>query len=246
MHCGSRPHLKDLCVCVGGGSIGTKAARAALEMGCAVLLVDERPDCLAAPLARTTHSSIDAVPLGRRGEAHLLLGDATPTLLDILEQAVPDMVVPAVRGHFAALLAREYVARSGGALIPERELLRESLLSIPGEKVILSDEKEGVLMLSHMPEGRECNPNCSQPGRCPVTGKWHEVPMHSLIARALAGKGERHIVLVTESMGRVGLLRGQQLLSMLSGLDTMSKGDRAAIATTCGCHGIINFLRLGR
>jgi len=230
------------CICAGGGNVGVRAARAALEAGYHVLVIDSDPSCPAGDIVECIH--YDFREIASCGEdVHLLIGDAVGVLIGMLRERCPELVVPAIRGHLAALLARAWMVDKRADLEPCGKFLSIPVDTELEKRVVLRDVKNGVVITSYMPPGNECVTGCDQKGTCPVTGEIHPEPMHSAISRAFEGMADMKVILVPVSLGAVGVLRGEEILRMLRNLEHLAHGKTAIIATACNCHGIINFLR---
>lgn len=228
-------------VCIGGGRFGSRAAAEARDRGDRVLVVDNDEHCRARAISSSATDRGAVLQAGRE-EILFLRGDGVGTLADILTEWTPDVIVPAARGHLAALVAVEWVRRHGRKVVPTPERVAALTDGLPPRSVCLVDERNGILATSFMNEGA-CADGCSQPALCPVTGRRNEVAMSELIAAALKRSSDRSVVLVTS--GAVGGISGSELSAMLSLLDEAEEGDIVGIATACRCHGVINLLRIG-
>ncbi len=229
-------------VCIGGGRIGTEAARAGRMRGDRVLVVDMDAACVASSLADIVAPGPDCVLDAAPGEVQLFVGEGAATLDDIMARWVPDMVVPAARGHFAALLAVHHCQERGQRLEP---LVTADLVgALPPSSVVLSDDRYGMVVTSYMRPGGTCPDDCDQPVICPVTGSRSAVPMHRSIKEALERTVDRSFVLESTGTGNYGSVSGSDLRSMLTNLDTIEDGVTIGVATACQCHGIMNIFRM--
>ncbi len=229
-----------LVFCAGGGRFGTETAQAARSQG-TVLVVDIDPQCPARAIADTVVTDLASLQLNGRGEVHLLVGRAEETLLDLIPMRIPSLVVPAIPGHFAAMVAESYLRRRGMAMLSNPSLLKQVVRSLPKEIVVTIDEQNGVLITSHMPLGLRCQTPCVQEPTCPVTGKLKE-SMSRIISEALIGQSHR--VMVSHLLGEVGAISGSDFSVLLGDLRSLKVGDRMALATSCQCHAIVNFFAI--
>lgn len=230
------------CICAGGGRMGVRAARAAIGSGYRVLIIDSDPGCAASDMVKCVHHDLHELAFCEE-ETHLLIGEAVEVLTEIFKESCPELVVPAIRGHFAARLARAWMIEKGADLEPCCNILSNPVDSELEKKVVLRDAVNGVVITSYMPPENECVVGCDQNGICPVTGEIHLEPMHVAISRAFDGMTDMKAILVPVSLGAVGALPGEEVLRMLRDLEVLPHGKTVAIATACNCHGIINFLR---
>jgi len=230
-------------VCIGGGRYGAEAVRAARLRGDRVLVVDTNEACEAGCMADAVTFEEDSILDAGPGAIQLYVGEGAATLDWILARWVPDMVVPASRGHMAAYLAMHHCLERGQCLepLPRLQTLKDGL---PPGSVVLSDDGCGVVAVSYMRPGGMCLVGCDQPNVCPMTGSRLASPMHRSIGKALEPAVERSYVLVTRRIDDVGGIAGMDLRSMLEWLDTMEDGTTCGVATACRCHGIMNLFRV--
>ena len=115
----------------------------------------------------------------------------------------------------------------------------------PKEKLLSYDKDDAVLVASMAPAGRMCELECSQPRKCPATGRNRGAQMHDLIRSIVAEEADRSTVLTTGMLGTTGVISGADLLGMFRQLEELGEKDTFALATSCKCHGIVNFLMPG-
>lgn len=230
-------------VCIGGGRFGSKAAIASRRSNASVLVIDNSESCQARMVADLITSDVDSILYAAPGEVRLFIGEGVSTLDDILARWVPNLVVPASKGHLAAHLAVEHCRRQGRILAPIATV--NGLAGrLPPRSVIISDDRLGVVVTSHMPQGRMCQEDCEQPQICPVSGTLILTPMHRSIDEALSDSVDWQFVLATAGTGQFGGIKGPDLKVMLAALDDLEEGATCGIATACRCHGIINLFRM--
>lgn len=232
--------------CAGGGAIGTAAAGTARSLGMSVAVMDIDPDCLASRSDDVEVITLSEVDPERIGSIQFVVGDSVGGLLRLCETRVPDLIVPAMSGHFAARVAVEFLARRGARAVPCTSLLDRTARRLPPGKILSRDEANAVLVVSNMPAGGTCEPSCSQPRKCPVTGEIHKAPMHELIGSIISEEADRSTVLAVGTLGEIGVIQGPDLHNMLGRLEPLGDGPTFALATACKCHGIVNFLATGR
>jgi hypothetical protein len=230
--------------CAGGGRMGTTAAEAAKALGASVVVADPAPHCLARGRADVVLERISEVDPELGGRIQLLPADAAASLLELMRQCPPHLIVPATEGHFAAKLAVAHLGRKEVKVAPCTTLLRRVAAALPTEVVLLVDEKNAVLVTSYMPSGIMCKEDCEQPILCPVLGRKNERPMHELVREKLSREAGRSTVLITTDLGGVGALKAAEVQSMLAQLDPLVKGDSYALATSCRCHSIANIFEI--
>ena len=235
--------MTSIVLVAGGGELGSQAARATLREGRQVTVIDKDEGCEAAARSHRVIRSVDDHEPG--GGIELLIGDAFPSVLALMRRTKVDLLVPAVPGHLAGRLVMLYLMGQGQDLEPAPQLLRSMASVIPSHLIHLEDPESGLLATSYMVSGR-CRPGCEQPSRCPDTGEVRERPMYELLREAMAWTVSRHEVLVPETMGGVGCLRGEQVKALMESAGRLRKGQTFGVATSCRCHGIVNLFRRGR
>lgn len=229
-------------VCIGGGTLGIRAALEGRSIGDRTLIIDIDRNCRARPLADLVVEDPDTILDCGPGTIALLVDDGVRALNDVFSRWVPDLVVPASRGHMAAKLAVEH-AREGGITMDPSPITMMDVMRALAQRIILSyDHDNAVIITSFMPGTMACVEGCSQTGTCPVTGETHSRPMYVQITEALVGRVDRPIVLRTTDAQQVGGIDGAELRAMLSGLRGARMGETWGIATACNCHGFINLM----
>lgn len=228
--------------CAGGGAVGTAGANTALSQGMSVVVMDTRPDCQACQSDNVDVTTLSAVDPERTDVIQFVVGDSVDGLLQLCRTRVPDLVIPAIGGHFAARVAVEYLSQRDTKIVPCPPLLDRMVRRFPEDELLSRDEANAVLVASMMPAGGTCETDCPQPRMCPVTGRYRRIPMHELIGSIVAEETDRSVVLTVGTLGSVGVIAGSDLLGMFRQLEGLGERDTFAIATSCKCHGIVNFL----
>jgi len=201
---------------VGGGRYGTASARYLHERGIPFVLVDPDLCCAAAHMLKGTGESSRFLPGG--------IGKA----LRVFLSCSPDRVFPAAPVHVAA----EMVSAASGL----REYpggISALLASIPPG--LPAGTRGGSVFLS-LNRDSTCLPECPSPEICPVTGEDRSLPLHEQLRRHLPGAFILESVQVAPGLGAV---RGPDLGAVL---ERCREVERATIATTCRCHGVVTVL----
>jgi len=234
--------VKGLVFIAGGGRFGSLAAKFFKQRrDMKALLVDVRQNCLAYRHVGFVATSLDNLDF-RRG-VNMLVSDAVEALTELLERgAVPELVVPAIPGHFAGKVFKNYLERRGFTVAPSGSLLKETLRRLPKDIELYADEDQSVIVCSYMPFNRKCKIPCSQPTVCPVTKRQREKAMFELLREAV----DADIVSILRSTlltANVGAFSGKELIETLD--ECVKRMDcTIAIGTACRCHGIVNLFRV--
>lgn len=235
----------DIVLIIGGGSFGKSSADLAIGKGAVAIVVDNDPQCLCALKGGITVPDLADVDYGLHGAVQVVVSDGPDTLSRLIGSRVPDIVVPSMPGHMAAWAFQHAVRARGAACDPSPELMNKVLPFFPPDVVYDQDDAAAVLILSRMPHGSLCLPECPQPATCPVTGR-DDPPLYGRIADVLSSVPCRHVVLrshLLSTAGGVGGMAGEDVARLLLG--TLPEKGPIAIATSCGCHAILNFFNTG-
>jgi hypothetical protein len=232
-----------LLVCVGGGSIGSDAARLGKDRNWSVVVIDRDQNCQAKCMADEVRHWPVEDEIWKKGRITLVVGEATEVLLDIIEKRIPDHVVPGTSGHLLAKFSVSFLRRSGLILMPDGKASAEVARRFPDEIILVNDPKNGLIVVSRMPSEGVCPDGCQQPIKCPVTRTVLIPPMDEIIRDAIRGYTDGEMVAVTSWFGPYGALKGDTFANALDLLREVNEGELLGVATSCRCHGIINFLR---
>jgi len=228
----------------GGGRFGTLAAENFKQKrDVKALLVDVRRDCPARRHVGLIVTSLDGLDF-RRG-VNMLVSDAVEALIELLDRGVvPELVVPAVPGHFAGRVFKNYLEKRGFTVVPSKHLLEAALRRLPKDIELYVDEVTSVIVCSYMPSDKKCKTPCPQPTVCPITKRWKEKPMFDLLREAV----NADIVFILRSTlltANVGAFLGRELMEAID--ECVRRGScTAAVGTACECHGIVNFFKVSR
>ncbi len=244
----------DIVICVGGGFFGTKAAISLKKRGARVIIIDSDRGCEA--IRRNISDRIlhefspeDVFLSLDGGKAVMIIGDGIDIFLRLLDVETPEFVIPAINGHFVGMLVKRWIEKSsdGKRTVGAAEKLREVLSGIPGRLVLLSDEKDGVIITSYMPMGGRCEDGCKQGKICPVTGISRPAPMYEILRFSVDDFFDFKMIFRSIQMDGVGGIKGKEIRKMLNKLGRLL-GEKtaftAAVGTSCSCHGILNLLEI--
>jgi len=233
---------KGFVFIAGGGRFGSLAAelfkrRSDVE----TLLVDIRDDCPARRHVALVATSLDDLDF-RKG-VNMLVSDAVGTLVRLLDMGVvPEIVIPAIPGHFAGKVFKNCMERRGFTVTPSNSLLKEALGRLPEDVELYIDEGASVMVCSYMPFDKRCKTPCWQPMVCPVTGRRKERAMFELLREAV-NADTVSILRSTQLTPNVGTFSGEELMETVDKCVRMGS-CAVAIGTACSCHGIVNFFKV--
>jgi hypothetical protein len=236
----------DLCICVGGGNIGSDTALLAKAKGAVVVVIDQDPGCKAGRVADSLQRSVDELDLITPGMVELLISDGVAGLIAIMRKRTPKAVIPAMPGHLAALAARSVAAEKGIELSPDRGGARMIGRALPSSLSALIYPESALIVTSFAPVDKICPLDCSQPTVCPLTGTAHAAPMHDILNETFERLLEDFVVLISHQLGSFGALEGSAVERAFRLASSIEEGRTLGIATACRCHGIVSILRSGR
>ncbi|MHC1585755.1 MAG: hypothetical protein ACXQS7_05805 [Candidatus Syntropharchaeia archaeon] len=225
-------------ICAGGGYFGAKAAEIARKNGAHVLVIDKDERCLASKICEEVRFPEDVE--GIEG-AVLVIGDAIQTLINLLDKTVPDLIVPAVPGHVMGRVCKFLLESRGMEVRTPRKLIKEVLRGIPEKLVVSSGD---LIITSYMPEGNICAENCTQPEKCPVTGRKKPAPMYKILEFSIWDVTDHGRIFISRQIGGAGGINGSEVFEELKALERISPPFSMAVGTSCPCHGILNVFEI--
>ena len=247
----------------GGGKFGLKAIDFIKENKFRTVLIDSDPNCFAAKFTSKKFDTLEDLNLHikdlKDGEIYFLNTDVL-IVLDLIEELNPKYIIPVVPIHLMASFITSFLLRSSIVLTPNNNLTEDFLEHIDPELLLNQMNEEGVGYLSYAKIDEICPDNCSGPiSYCP-NFKREKPQTITQYLKSYFGTSNSvnirkeeisEIIIINESyqlMPGLGGLKGndfQNILKVLrNNMDLLShqKFDMI-IATTCNCHGVINFYK---
>ncbi len=231
---------------MGGGKFGTNALRFLKDKGAKILVVDVNPICEASSEVDLLETDLGFIDSLGDGQAAFLIGDAINFLMELLEVRVPDILVTAIPGNAIAKVVESWLVKRGHKLQPYLEILPKVLENIPESLVSLVDYVCGIIVVSYMPSNMRCRENCVPPKSvCPSTGRPKIGSIYNILKFGVYNLTDISGVLYsTQVAGGLGVIKGDELNSLLKQLAKKQRPCTFAIGTACDCHGILNLLKL--
>ncbi len=254
--------MSDVII-AGGGKFGLKAIDFIKKNNFKTVLIDSDPNCFAAEFASKRFDTLEDFNLHLKdlkdGEIYFLNTDIL-IVLDLIEELNPKYIIPVVPVHLMASFITSFLLRSSIILTPNNNLTEDFLEHIDPELLLNQMNEEGVVYLSYAKIDEICPDNCSGPiSYCPnfkrekpKTITQYLTSYYGTFNSVNIKKEEiSEIIIINESyqlMPGLGGLKGNDIRDILKvlrdNMDFLShqKFDMV-IATTCNCHGVINFYK---
>ena len=212
----------------GGGKYGVEAVEYLFSRNRSFVVVDIDSKCLVARNYKLQRIPLKNVEKLTGGEGYFVEGGVYEAL-KIIEELNPEHVFPTAPIHLSAALIQEKFK-----LTPWFEGIDTVLPGLP-TKVIVSIGRGSVVVTYN--RDYECQPNCSAPDRCPVTGILKPAPMYRMLEFA-APKG--FILQSHQLKPGIGALKRNELDLLFKWAYGKKK---LIVGTACRCHGVITALK---
>ncbi|MFX1396712.1 MAG: hypothetical protein ACFFAS_06665 [Promethearchaeota archaeon] len=249
-------------IIIGGGKFGIKALEFARNKKSRTILIDKDPRCNAIQMVNKQYMDIKDLILDldklRKGKIFFLAQEKL-NLFNLIKVFKPDYVIPVVPIHFMAMLISSILMDYGQILIPNSFITKKFLNEIDSNLVFDSNLKAGIVLLSYAKKGEICPENCSGPEKfCPNFNreKPRTITQHlkNLFSSGLIEinieVSKRIIIIINSKQLKSGLggLKGSDLHEIFSELEDVGElleknVLEIIVATTCNCHGVINFFK---
>lgn len=254
--------MSDVII-AGGGKFGLKAIDFIKKNNFKTVLIDSNPNCFAAEFASKRFDTLEDFNLHLKdlkdGEIFFLNTDIM-IVLDLIEKLNPKYIIPVVPIHLMSSFITSFLLKFSISLTPNKSLTKSFVENIDPELLLNQMTEEGVVYLSYAKIDEICPDNCSGPiSYCP-NFKREKPQTITQSLKSYFGTSNSvnirkeeisEITIINESyqlLPGLGGLNGNDIQNMLKVLrdnkDFLShqKFD-LIIATTCNCHGVINFYK---
>jgi hypothetical protein len=252
-----------LLLVIGGGKFGHKAVQYGLNNNYKVLFIDSDPACMASRLATKTYlrlpDFLENITEMKEHDAWLLLG-GMEVVYEVLLRISPNYIIPVVPIHVLSelfqLLMNERFSRK---LEPEQDYAQRFVQTINQEIMLYHDTDHAIVYLSHAKSDEICPDNCFGPENyCPTFHREKLFSISSYLKDYFECKNsytirdeKRETLILLESYqitGGIGGLKGEEVKHIISSIrkdasNFVKNNFRIIIATSCNCHGVINFLK---
>ena len=250
-------------IIAGGGKFGLKAIDFIKNNNFKTVLIDNNPNCFAAEFASRKFDTLEDFNLHikdlKGGEIFFLNTDIL-MVLDLIEELIPKYIIPVVPIHLIASFIKSFLLKFSISLTPNNSLTEIFLENSDPELLLNQMTENGVVYLSYAKIDEICPDNCPGPiSYCPNFQREKPVTITEYLKNyygtinSVNIKKDKitEIVIINESyqlMPGLGGLKGEDIQNSLKilreNLDILNKQEfNIIIATTCNCHGVINFYK---
>jgi hypothetical protein len=249
-------------IIAGGGKFGEKAVQFAKEKKYNTLIIDRDPNCYAAQLAEDSTKNFQTlknmIPQMKNGKILFFEGDIKKSLY-VIKLLNPEYLIPVVPVHFMALLITEFLKRRSISIERNKENVTAFIENIHLDILLNSIDSEGVVYLSYAKKNEICPENCRGPlNYCPNFNREKPMTITKFLTEFFKANKNFHfneeskkVILIIESKqlrGGLGGIPGSTLQLIISNLEknlSWMKGNNfeLTIATSCNCHGVVNFYK---
>ncbi len=250
-------------IIAGGGRFGLKAIDFIKKSNFKTVLIDSNPNCFAAEFASKRFDTLEDFNLNLKdlkdGEIFFLNTDIL-NVLDLVEELNPKYIIPVVPIHLMASFITSFLLKFSISLTPNNSLTKNFVENIDPELILNQITEEGVVYLSYAKIDEICPDNCSGPiSYCPNFKREKPQTITQYLKSDYGTSNSvnirkeeiSEITIINESyqlLPGLGGLKGNDIRDILKvlrdNMDFLShqKFDMV-IATTCNCHGVINFYK---
>ena len=253
-----------ILIIAGGGKFGKKALDYAKYNNYKTILIDNNPKCFCSPYATREFDNLGDFYLKieeiKPGEVFFLIHEIS-IIYELVIKFKSDYVIPVIPIHLLALIIQILLREKTNInLTSDGDLTIKLVNNADKELLLTHSQEQGVAYLSYAKIDEICPDNCFGPEiYCPNFEREKPITITRYLKIyyeinnnfRLKEDDILRIIVINESyqlMPGLGGLKGEDLNFILKRLneklDIISiQKFNLIIATTCNCHGVINFYR---
>ena len=250
-------------IIAGGGKFGKKALDFAKKNQYKTILIDIDPNCFASEYSNKKFENLENLSLEMKnikpGDIYFLNQDIS-TIYELISKINPEYVVPVVPIHLLFLIINSFLSSNNIKMIPNENLMKFFINNANSELILDHIVEKGVVYLSYAKKEEICPDNCSgPPDYCPNFKRDKPITITKYINNFYRVENNFKIqnnkissfIIILESyqlVSGLGALKGTEidrvLKELMKKLDILlNKKFNLIIATTCNCHGVVNFYK---
>jgi len=252
--------MMNLVIIAGGGRFGLKAVEYIKKYNYPAVLIDNNPNCFAAKFATKKFEEFNFNIKDLKDGEIFFLNQDIEVVIDLINKLVPEIIIPVAPIHLMASLLSSFLLKYSIRLIPDVDVTKIFSDNINPELLLNHISDLGAVYLSYAKIDELCPDNCSGPiTYCPNFKREKPITITDYVKEYLETTNTvkvkngniSEIVVVNESyqlMPGLGGLKGKDMQDTLNILQEnisilSSQKFKISIATTCNCHGVINFYK---
>ena len=251
-------------IVAGGGKFGKKALEYAIKNTYKIILIDNDPYCICASYADNKFDILNEfyskIKDMKAGNFFFLIHDIS-IINDLFFKINPEYIIPVVPIHLLAYIVSDFLKQKKGWNLISDSKSALSFINKANSDLILSyNLEQGIVYLSYCKIDEICPDDCVGPENyCPnfkrekpiTITKYLQNYFHLTNHFRFIEEKPLTVIIVGESyqlMGGLGGLKGIDIYNFLKKLEhildtTSNQNYKFIIATTCNCHGVINFYK---
>ncbi len=257
----------SILIIAGGGIFGKKALDYGIKNEYKTILIDNNPSCFCADYATQKFDNLDLFYLKvekiEPGQIFLLIHDIS-IIYELIVKFQPEYVIPVIPIHLSAQIIEEFMREKTQInLTSDKESTIIFVNSVSEDLLLTHNSEKGVAYLSYAKIDEMCPDNCYGPENfCPTFKREKPITITKYLKNfylvdniiKIDNDDENEILklkIIIESkqlMPGLGGINGNDIKHIFrilqSSLDLfLNKNYNLIIATTCNCHGVINFYK---
>ncbi len=251
-------------IVIGGGKFGKKALEFGIKNESQSLLIDINPNCIASELVNEKFTKQEEL-LSKINEINpkdvFFLIHENPDLESLINAFNPDYIIPVLPIHLMASIISFKFNKLGILLVADKILSKIFVETANSNLILNYNSEKGIVLLSYAKAGEVCPDKCLGPlNYCPNFKREKPITITQHVKEILSNingmeneiKLINHYNYIIESeqlKSGLGGLNGNEVKTILDDINNnievfKNKIYTISIATTCNCHGIINFFTI--
>ncbi|MGQ4875363.1 MAG: hypothetical protein ACP6IY_14960 [Promethearchaeia archaeon] len=250
---------KRFILVVGGGKFGKKAVEYGLKHNYSIIVIDNRHNCIVNSSADKIFNNYDEflkkINNLTENKVFLLISDVSITY-KLIKDFLPGLIIPVVPIHLMANIIIQFLRENSINLKASPSQTLEFIKNSNPDLILGYNPNKGTIYLSYAKENEICPDNCTgPPDYCPNFKREKPITITDFVRNQFSMSklykfdvNNNKIIISIESSqltSGLGGLKGTDVESIINNLkkdlSLFQYGIKLAIATTCNCHGVINF-----
>ncbi len=251
----------EFLIIAGGGKFGLRAIDFAKKHEFITLIIDINPKCPASNLVDNIFNEFEEIieeyKSLKKKKIYLLNQDIS-IINNILKDLNVEYIVPVVPIHLLALIMKNLLIEHSIKIRGNQAETKNFIQNANPDLLLSNDIEQGITCLSYANIDEKCPENCMGPfSFCPNFKREKPITITKYIkdyfnmSNILKIKENKitEVIIILESiqlMPGLGALKGKEVIEVIETIKRRismleSTKFNLFIATTCNCHGIINF-----